>query len=239
MPNSFQIQGFGANVDERGLITAEVPMYCETINEALTISGGNPFGLPEFSRSISQVETGGYEVRIRYEGTQGKKGEEEASTYEFDTSFQEESYANHPDWPTLAEKYGGTIVNGQVEWAEQIPRGNISRKGLSQAKQSEQVANPLLGTKTYRVFMVVFRRSYMTRNFPLRQFEAVMTIREKLPKGLPTPKSRNWLIMPPKISKRGRDWEVTEEWMLSAPGKKWNSETYKSLAGGFGGDNYV
>jgi len=224
MPTGFQTLGFSASIDERGFISAEVPMFCETLNEALTISGGNPFGLPEVSRSINQVESIGYEVKIRYEGNKGPEGsnEAEASTYEFESGFKEIPLVNHPNWWRISQKYGGSwdAQTGQIVWAQTIPRGNISKKGLSTAAQNEEIANPLAGVQTYQALVQTFRRSYVQRRFPQRQLEAVGTTREKLPKGFPTPKGRNWLIRPPKIAKRGNVWEIIEEWELSLPGRK-------------------
>jgi len=238
MPTGFQTLGFSASIDERGFISAEVPMFCETINEALTISGGNPFGLPEVSRSINQVESIGYEIKIRYEGNKGPEGsnESEASTYEFESGFKEEPLVNHPNWPTISEKYAGSFDSqtGQITWAQTIPRGNISKKGLSTAAQNQEIANPFVGLQTYAALVQTFRRSYVQRRFPKTQLEAVGTVREKLPKGFPTPKGRNWLIRPPKIAKRGNVWEVTEEWELSKPGKKhlpeiWAASSYSGV----------
>jgi len=235
MPTGFQTLGFSAAIDERGFISAEVPMFCETIAEALTISGGNPFGLPEVSRSINQVESIGYEVKIRYEGNKGPEGsnESEASTYEFESGFKEIPLVRHPNAWRILQKYGGSFDSetGQIVWAELIPRGNISKKGLSTAAQNEEVGNPFVGVQTYQALIQTFRRSYVQRRFPKTQLEAVGTVREKLPKGFPTPKGRNWLIRPPKIAKRGNVWEVIEEWELSPPGKKhlpdvWQASSY-------------
>ena len=84
----------------------------------------------------------------------------------------------------------------------------------------------MFGQSTYLVLHAVFRRTYLVRRVPKDLLDGVGTTRERLPGGLPTPKGRNWLIMPPKVARRGNVFEITEEWMLSKPGQKWPEAIY-------------
>lgn len=232
MSEPFQLEGYAINRDERGLVSVQVPVWAATENETLTVTppNGAPFGLPETNRSVSAFEAElGYQVTITYEGAEKKDKDSEAETYEFDSSFKEEPIESHPAWSEIKTKFGGSVVDKEVTFPETLPRSQISTAGLTGNEPTTQVRNPMFGIKTYLALYVVFRRTYVKKNIPKGLLDAVGTTRDKLPAGLPTPKGRNWLIMPPKIRKRGNAWEITEELTLSKPGEKWPAAVHKLI----------
>jgi hypothetical protein len=228
---SVQLEGQTVSRDERGLISVQIPFYVATLDETMTVSGGNPFGLPETNRQVSQIEGLGYQVVLTYEGSEGTDdGDAEEGTYEFDSSFKEEPLESHPFWPDIKAKFSGSIVDKEVTFPESLPQSQLSKAGLTGNEPAKPVKNPMFGVKTYLALYSVFRRTYVKKKIPKGLLESVGTTKEKLPGGLSTPKGRNWLVMPPKIRKRGNSWEISEELTLSKPGEKWPPSVYRLIA---------
>ena len=221
----FQMLGMTASRDERRLLSVSVPWNCKTLAETMTVGGASPFGLPETGRQVSQLEDASFQVTITYQGTEGEPPAEE--TYEFDSSFREEPIESHPQIARIRKRYGGvTNDDGRITFPEKLPSAGSDGSGLSGSESTSTEKNPMFGQTTYLVLHAVFRRTYLKRRVPVNLLDEVGTTREKLPGGLPTPKGRNWLIMPPKVSKRGNVFEISEEWMLSKPGEKWPPAIY-------------
>jgi hypothetical protein len=221
----FQMLGLSASRDERGLVSISVPWNCKSLAQTMSVGGGSPFGLPETGRQVSQLEDASYQVTITYEGTEDEPGEEQS--YEFDSSFREEPIESHPKINQIRKRFGGVIGDdGRITFPEKLPSATGEGTGLSGAESTSAEKNPMFGQATYLVLNAVFRRTYLERRVPKDLLDGVGTTRERLPGGLPTPKGRNWLVMPPKVARRGNVFEITEEWMLSKPGEKWPEAIY-------------
>ena len=221
--------GLTANRDERRLMSVSVPWNCSTLAETMSVGGGKPFGLPETGRQVSQLEDGSFQVTITYEGTETEPPEDDS--YEFDSSFREEPIESHPNIALIRSRFGGvTGDDGRITFPERLPRHNSGGTGLSGNESTASAEkNPMFGQTTYLVLHAVFRRTYLKRRVPKDLLESAGTTREKLPGGLPTPSGRNWLVMPPKVSKRGNVFEITEELLLSKPGEKWPPAVYRLI----------
>ena len=221
----FQMLGLSASRDERGLVSISVPWNCKTLAETMTVGEGSPFGLPETGRQISQLEDASYQVTITYEGTEDEPDEEDS--YEFDSSFREEPIESHPRINQIRKRFGGVVGDdGRITFPEKLPGAAGEGTGLSGAESAGSEKNPMFGQATYLVLNAVFRRTYLRRRVPKDLLDNVGTTRARLPGGLPTPKGRNWLVMPPKVATRGNVFEITEEWMLSKPGEEWPEALY-------------
>jgi hypothetical protein len=225
----FQMLGLTASRDDRRLVSVSVPWNCKTLGETMTVGGGHPFGLPETGRQVSQLEDGSFQVSITYEGTENELPEDES--YEFDSSFREEPIESHPNIALIRSHFGGTTSDdGRITFPERLPRKSTSGAGLSGNESSGAgEKNPMFGQSTYLVLHAVFRRTYLKKKVPKNLLDEAGTTRDKLPGGLPTPKGRNWLVMPPKVSKRGNVFEITEELLLSKPGEKWPPAVYRLI----------
>ena len=55
-------------ISETGLATLDVPLYVETLAEALTVLPNLGVGLPYRSRSFTQEDDGRFKVTLHYEG---------------------------------------------------------------------------------------------------------------------------------------------------------------------------
>jgi hypothetical protein len=205
--------------DDTGLLSITVPFYVPDEAEVLTVGIEPPFGLVEVGREWSDVEgMSGFEVTVNYEGLEDGKDEGDESI-EFDPSFAEEPIESHPAFITLKNKYGGTLDDkGRVQWTETYKPSNSALQANTGTSEKK---NPLFGISTYLSLKSVFRRTYTLRDLPNDILDDLGGIEESLPDGFPTPSGRNWLRLPPKLSKRGNSYQVSEELILSPPGGKW------------------
>jgi hypothetical protein len=220
----FQMLGLSGSRDERGLVSLAIPWNCATLAETLSVGGANPFGLPEVGRALSQLDDGSFQVTIAFEGTENPEGQ--ADSFEFDSSFREEPIESHPAIESIKERYGGTLNSeGRLTFPEKIPGNRGGGTGLG-ARRESGGANPMFGVSTYLVLNAVFRHTYLRRTIPNDLLNQVGTTRDSLPEGFPTPPNRNWLVMPPKVVRRGNAYEIAEEWMLSKPGQRWPEAVY-------------
>ena len=227
--SAVQLEGQTVSRDENGLMSVQIPFYVQTLDETMKVSGGSPFGLPETGRQVTQIEGLGYQVVLTYGGSEGESKDEDG-TVEFDSSFKEEPLDSHPLWLEIAERFGGKVEDKEVVFPKTLPRSQLSSAGLTGNEPTQEVKNPMYGVKTYLGLYCVFRRTYVKKSFPRNILDSVGTTREKLPKGLPTPKGRNWLVNPPKIRKAGNAWEITEELILSKAGEKWPPSVYRLIS---------
>jgi len=216
---SFRTTGTAGTRDETGLLSVTVPYYVPSEDEVLTIGLDAPLGLQEVGRDWSDVEgLEGFNVTVSYEGFEDGKDESDEESIEFDPSFSEEPIESHPSFIYLKNRFGGRLDDkGKVQWNETIaPTGSALK-----ASGSKEVKNPLFGISTYLALKSVFRRTYTVRELPSDLLEAYGEIVESLPDGFPTPSGRNWLRLPPKVSKRGNVFQISEELILSPVGGKW------------------
>jgi len=224
MATSFQTTGLKGSRDKTGLVSITVPFYVETLDEAFRVGGSPPVGLHEDSRSIEDVEGAGYVVHITYEGLESGK-DEGTTDYEFDPSFSEEPIESHPLIQELVDRYQGEVdpKTKKVTFPATLAGGGSGLDGSGNEKP-----NPLAGLSTYVSLRSVFRTTYTARKIPPRLLKEIGTVKSSLPGGFPTPSGRDWLVMPPKISKRGNAYQISEELMMSPPGG-WPKSIYRLI----------
>ena len=225
-----QTQGLRGSRDERGLISLTIPWIVGSLEEVLSVGGGEVLGLVETKRDWNDHDAGKFLVNITYEGGQGDSGQ--ADTYEFDSSFGEEPIESHPAIEAIKAAYGGSVgADGKITFPETMPSKQSSGgTGLGGGPTNNPGKNPLFGLTTYLVTKAVFRHTYLRSSFPSSILDKIGTIVNQLPAQFPTPSGRNWLVMPPKVTKHGNMYEITEELMLSAPGG-WPAAVYKLIQG--------
>lgn len=216
--------GANGSKDQRGLLGLTVPVHAETLAETLTVQAENPWLLPEVGRKITQLDDGSYQVDITFEGLQGTQSEE---TFEFDFSFGEEPLESHPNYKEIKITYGGYLEDGELKFPEIRPKADGGGTGLRGRSVSSRDKNPFFGAKTYLVSRAMFRHTYLDENVSPLLLSEINTTVDTVPGGFPTPAGRNWLIMPPKVRKRGNVYEIVREYLLSKPGERWPLELYK------------
>lgn len=179
-------------------------------------------GYPETTRSWSESEACmGYELTINYAGTNEKDDDD----YSLDVSFSEEPIQAHPHWEKIKKKYKGRVVDDEVEFDEFLEQ----QVGGALRKDTERIKNPLFGTKTYLALKAVVRHTYTSSRRP--SLSIIGRITKRVPGGFSTPEDHDWLIMPPKSQRKGKEsYKNTIEYLLSPKGG-WPEEVYELMEG--------
>ena len=232
MSKSFQMPGQKGEVDEKGVVTWTVPYFVESLSDIFVVGDGPPVeGMKEVGRSWTDIEGAGLQVEVQYEGVIGNP-EEKEDTYDYDSSFKEETLLAHPLWNKIKTYYKGRYIKEEkrIEFDEFLTNSNtgLGGGGGTNASGEKGRKNPLYGLETFLSLSSVFRHTYLRETVPSSLLDRIGTIQESLPGGFPTPSGRNWIVMPPKISQRGGVYQITEELMLSQPGG-WPENVYKLI----------
>ena len=60
--------GISGGISETGVATVEVPMFVDTLAEALSVLPNLGIGIPYRSRAFTQEDDGGFKVTLHFEG---------------------------------------------------------------------------------------------------------------------------------------------------------------------------
>lgn len=218
----YEIGRITGSINERGEVQW-TRQFMVAEDQVETYKLGERFkGYPETSRSWTEAEACmGYELTINYAGTR----ESDDDDYSLDVSFSEEPIQAHPHWEKIKRKYKGRVVDDEVEFDEFLeqPVGGSLRKG------SRRIKNPLFGTKTYLALKAVVRHTYTSDSRP--SLSIIGRITKRVPGGFATPEDHDWLIMPPKSQRKGKEsYRNTVEYLLSPKGG-WPEEVYELMEG--------
>ena len=190
---------------------------------------------------ITPEEGGAYgQVQWYFEGIEGEAGK---AVYEFQGSFNQEPIASHPQIFALLTKYGGQLLDGEIDWPIPVPAGTTGKSGVlansnngkgltgvsSQAVQGD--VNLMYGVQSYLAIGAVWTQTIV---YALDSFADANWItsgigwvieKDKVPGKPPTPEGRNWLEMSPTATQRGNCMQVTRSFMLSGKGG-WIKDIY-------------
>lgn len=240
MAAPFELHGEQGDQDELGVVTWMIPYYVESKAAIFTVGEPPMPGLSERRggrrwRDAEEGLKGAYEVEVTWEGYVGEGDpEDQEHVYNLDPEFREERIETHPLWVEIADFYRGTYdeENKEVSFKEFLDHtshtGLSSGKGPRKGKGKEAIKNPLFGVETYLELGGLFTESYLKNSYPTGILDRIGTIVKSLPAGFETPADKDWLFMPPSISKRGGVFTVTERLGLSAPGG-WPPKVYKLI----------
>src|SRR5207302_7528232 len=135
--------------------TVEVPVFVDTLSEALTILPDLGIALPYRSRTFSQEDDGGFKVVLHFEGIANAKQDEDSITFELDTSMAEDPIQTHPSFDALKTKYGWDAVKEQ--FAEMMPDSSAGQSSALSGGGNKSKKNPLFGVEHWLVVGAVFR----------------------------------------------------------------------------------
>ncbi|MEO6752170.1 MAG: hypothetical protein ABIP85_10355, partial [Chthoniobacteraceae bacterium] len=105
--------GITGGISETGVATIEVPLYVETLAEALTVLPNLGVGIPYRSRSFTQEDDGGFKVTLHFEGIADDEKDDDQVTFELDTSMAEDPIQTHPFFDTLKTRYAWDAAKEQ------------------------------------------------------------------------------------------------------------------------------
>lgn len=248
MSTSIKTEGATGSKSKEGVIQWVIPYYVPDVSQ-VQIVGKEPYeGCTEVSRSWTcnhDGSTPSYIVTVTYEGG-STTSESESTTYgdadsqvwSLDFEMAEEPIASHWNWEKIKDKYKAVNLANDTryhdDWAFPVTLeggGSSSSSGLgNKGKSGDGEKNPMYGVTTYLVMTAVVSVSYAKKTLPGNVIQNIGKLYKEIPdapsqfNNLDTGK-RDWMKMPPQISKRGNVWQISESWRLSEY-YEWPREVY-------------
>jgi len=121
--------GISGGISETGVATIDVPMFVDTLAEALSVLPNLGIGIPYRSRAFTQEDDGGFKVTLHFEGMTDDAKDEDQVTFELDTSMAEDPIQTHPFFDTLKTRYAWDAAKEQ--FAETLPESSGEQTALS------------------------------------------------------------------------------------------------------------
>ncbi|MBU6170593.1 MAG: hypothetical protein KGQ87_03750 [Verrucomicrobia bacterium] len=236
-------EGATGSKSKEGVIQWVIPYYVPNIDQVLTVGKTDYEGCEEVSRTWSCNNDGtnpSYIVTVVYEGgsaesDQNTYGDEDSTVWSLDFEIAEEPIESHWNFEEIKKQYGGKWGDPENEedWVfpKELPAGSSSGSGLGgKGKVGGGAKNPMKGVKTYLVMNCTASVSYTKKTLPKEVISKIGGLEPRIPDAPPQFNSldvgpRNWLKMPPQISKRGNVWQINESWRLSEY-VAWPKEVY-------------
>lgn len=237
------VEGATGSKSKEGVIQWVIPYYVSSRTEVLSVGAENYEGCQEVSRSWSCNNDGtdpSYIVTITYEGGSQQSdgatyGDEESTIWSLDFEMAEEPIEAHWNFEEIKKTFGGKWADPENEedWVfpKELPAGSKSSSGLGgKGKVGAGNKNPMKGVKTYIVMNCIASVSYTKKTLPKTVVSNIGKLYRELPDAPAQFNSldkgkRNWMKMPPQITKRGNVWQISESWKLSEY-YEWPKEVY-------------
>jgi hypothetical protein len=224
--------------DEHGILTGSIKIPhrmsdAGVVKAEWLLDVPNPgWKIPLVSAAGAPGEAGLFWVTARFQGIgpQTQNGpQEDTTTFELDTSMNEEPIETHPAFKELKKIYGWDQT--ERRFAETLPQFGPKfdpKNGLSSDSQ-DSLENPLFGVDSWLVIAAVYRITFGSKVIPGDILTGIGTIIKSPPQigqfKVPSNGKRNWLKLSPKLNKQGNAVRVTLEWALSGP-KGWLKPIY-------------
>ena len=224
-----EILGTSGSSENRGLASVTVPYFAATLADALVVGRNSPLANLEYvTRSFRAGPSGHYEVEVTYEGpdTNGDGGDsdsarEAVAVYSATGSFREEPIEAHPQIRALLAKYNGQEdpSTGKITFPAMLTGTTGTNALEGENGTPKETKNPMAGVEKFMALEVVWSKSYIQRAIPRNLFTKVGRVIRKPPGPSPIiPKRNSWLINPPRLTKRGKVWDIEESWTLLPEG---------------------
>lgn len=233
------------SVEKTGAASIRVPYYGDTLEALLGSIPASYSDLTRVSYDVRQEENGKFIATVLFEGVTQQAGapsDEERVVYDWSPSFEQADIRTHKKFADLLKKYYGTLdENEEVTWGKYIPQGMGSGAGLSGSGDSTNfIENPMRGVREYFALGGVWSQKRVYATIPGDVFTSVGKITTNPPGSLPSPGNRFWLTLPPVVTQKGKQWEVTRRWMLSGERSEGALEAAKDIYENFddGGGMY-
>lgn len=203
------------SIDRTGLVRITQRVFFSSYEEAM----GGAFEADEYDGAVkvsangSGDNAGNWIVDISYEKIADQIGENTTMVEELDFSMKQDPVSAHPDFGTIKESY---------PWDEAT---KAFTKTLTSGDDS-----PVYGTTEYLNFSCIYRQTQTLDAIPDGMFENIGSIDDNVPfNNIEDPASndeRTWLYLAPKISTKGKCFQISQEWMLSGFGTGWIEAIY-------------
>lgn len=243
-----QLAGLSLSCEKTGAVTIRVPYYGATLSEAISAIPDSFNGAKRTGYDVRQEDSGKFIASAVFEGVMsgdgggsgggGGGGDDETRTvYDWSPSFEQADIRTHPRFADLLKKYYGTLDdNEEVTWGKYIPQGTGSGGGLGGSGDSANfIDNPMRGVREYFALGGVWSQKRVYSAIPGDVFASVGRITDNPPGNLPSPGNRFWLTLPPVVTQKGQQWEVTRRWMLSGEKSSGAKEASRDIYESFDG----
>jgi hypothetical protein len=232
---NFITEGTTGSKSKEGVIQWVVPYYVPNKELIQQVGKADHEGCKEVSRTWSCNNDGAepsYIVTVTYEGgaAESSNSEVDSAVWSLDFEQAEVPIESHWNFDKIKEEYGWEVIDGVGGFPEKLPAGSGGSSGLSSNKSGGGAKNPMYGTKTFIEMNCIASVSYTKRTLPGSVIGNIGNSSNTIP-GAPAEFNgldkgeRNWIKMPPQISKRGNVWQISESWKLSEY-FKWPKEVY-------------
>lgn len=214
----FEALGLSASMDKFGVYTIQVPYATDSEDAAMKAGPASYGAFKLVGRSIQAQEDGKtwlttntYSGADDSSGGDGPKPYGDDDVYEMSASWEEEPLQSHPKFAELMKKYGGTEdADGNVTWGKKMP----GKTGGVNDNNKSAKANPMYGVTKWKRLGVVWSATRVMKSLPGGLLSNVGKM-ETPPGPAPSlPNNGAWLKLPPRASRRGNVWQVTEEWQM-------------------------
>jgi thiol-disulfide isomerase/thioredoxin len=215
----FEAFGMAAQQDRYGVWTLQIPFVVQGFGSIWNAGPAKYQGLDLVGRSVQPHDDGEhFIVTNTYAGAEipsggGAQYDDRTTVYDMQATWEEEPIETHPKISELLKKFAGRIVNGEVIFDKEIPAAAQGGGGLGQSKAAP-TKNPMYGVVRWKKLGVTWSATRIMGTLPggLLSNVGKRTTPPGTPPSLPTDTA--WMQLPPRASKRGSVWQVTEEWMM-------------------------
>lgn len=227
------LNGITGNVgDKNAVATIVVPIAVDDLQTAFSI---NPKTVAEVlgidrmtctDRPISQMEYGGYEIRLQFEGFNQEVSQqqgEEMCSYSFDADMAEEPIQTHPGFEKLRKEYEWKDSEDGDGYFPKELGSSASSSGMSKDNKETAKPNPLHKVENWLKAGGIYTRSYAVSTVPSSIYNGIGTIVDYPPGAakinIPRFRNRKWLKMAPLIQTgdrgSGSAARITERYRLT------------------------
>ena len=215
----FEAFGMAASQDKYGVWTVQIPYAVKGVSAIWSAGPAKYNNLDLVGRSVQAHDDGEhFIVTNTYAGADAPQGttasyDDKTTVYDMQATWEEEPIETHPNISELLSKYAGRIVNGEVVFDKEIPASAKGGGGLGQGENAP-TKNPMYGVVRWKKLGVTWSATRILRSLPSGVLNSVGK-RTSPPGGPPSlPSDTAWMQLPPRASKRGSVWQLTEEWMM-------------------------
>lgn len=207
-----ELHGTKISITKEGIQRVRRMYYVDDVSDMASIpsvsEGVNGRVVGQVELEADQAEEGRqFVVTVTYEGRAGGGGGGggERKTYSWRREDSAEPIVTNPNFEEIRKRYGGYASepgSKDYKWPELKLKKGTAR-------------NPMEGVESFLSVGGEWQETELVDAIPQGLFEGMWEIVDHVPGGLPTPRSRAWLVMPPSVEQRGAVFVVTRAWKLT------------------------
>lgn len=142
-------------------------------------------------------------VTVTYEGMASKSLSHKSYSWRREDSA--DPIVTNPNFEAIVKRYGGQKMD---------PAGRDYVWPELKAKRGT-VKNPMEGVESFLSLGGEWQETEAVEDIPEDLFVGMWSLVDEVPGGLPTPRGRLWLVMPPSAEQRGACYVIMRAWKLT------------------------